>query len=116
MMNAEMQLRAEQQASICRLFSSAKRILILWALAKGERSVSELANIVDASLQNISHHLRLMKDQRILYSHRVGKSVSYGISDPDLVEYLLSVAPPPQRPGRFVSKGKQNMDQGEMQP
>lgn len=92
-MDIETRLRAERQASVCRVFSSPRRILILWALAGGEHSVTEIARMVKASMQNTSHHLRVMKDQGILYSHRIGQSVSYGIARPEQVEHLIEIAP-----------------------
>lgn len=89
--------QAEWQANICSVFSSAKRIEILWALTSGERSVSEIAKAVDASLQNTSHHLRLMKDKGILTSRRAGRSIQYRISEPKTVNCLLFRQPAKDR-------------------
>jgi DNA-binding transcriptional ArsR family regulator len=85
--------QAEYQANICNIFSNLRRIQILWALADGERSVGDIADAVDASLQNTSHHLRIMKDKGILSSHRMGRSIFYRISEPKLVDCLLRKAP-----------------------
>lgn len=81
--------QAELQANICSVFSNAKRIEILWALADGERSVGEIARAVDSSLPNTSHHLRLMKDKGILTSRRLGRSIQYRINEPKTVNCLL---------------------------
>jgi ArsR family transcriptional regulator len=80
---------AEAQARICSVFSNAKRIQILWTLAEGEKRVSEIAAEVDTSVQNTSHHLRLMKDKGILTSRRSGRSVRYQILEAKLVMCLL---------------------------
>jgi DNA-binding transcriptional ArsR family regulator len=85
--------QAEYQANICNVFSNFKRIQILWTLADGERSVGDIADAVDASIQNTSHHLRLMKDKGILSSRRVGRSIHYRITEPKLVNCLLRKAP-----------------------
>jgi DNA-binding transcriptional ArsR family regulator len=84
---------AESQAQICSVFSNSKRIHILWALADGERSVSDIAEELDASLQNTSHHLRLMKDKGILASRRSGRSIHYRIVEPISVDCLLNKTP-----------------------
>lgn len=84
---------AESQAQICGVFSHSTRIHILWALASGELTVSEIAQEVDATLQNTSHHLRLMKDKGILTSRRAGRSVRYRIVEPVCVDCLLKKAP-----------------------
>jgi DNA-binding transcriptional ArsR family regulator len=85
--------QAEHQASICSVFSNSKRIQILWTLTEGERSVGYIANAVDASLQNTSHHLRLMKDKGILSSRHAGRNVHYRIVEPKLVRCLLRKSP-----------------------
>jgi DNA-binding transcriptional ArsR family regulator len=84
---------AERQAEICRIFANATRIQILWVLANSDLSVGEIAEEVNASLPNTSHHLRFMRDKGILRSYRAGKQVYYQIARPDLVQRLLSNAP-----------------------
>jgi DNA-binding transcriptional ArsR family regulator len=84
---------AEAQAQICGIFSNATRIHILWALADGELSVSDIAAEVDASLQSTSHHLRLMKDKGVLASRRSGRRVRYRINHLEPVDCLLNKAP-----------------------
>lgn len=86
---------AEGRAQICRVFSNPTRILILWALAKSELCVSEIALAVNASIQNTSHHLRLMRDKGILGYERRGQTVSYRIVDLQLVQHLLEILPEP---------------------
>ena len=71
--------QAEEQATYCRVFSNARRVLILWVLGKEEMSVSDISSAVGASLQNTSQHLRLMKDRGILSSRRDGQTVYYRV-------------------------------------
>jgi len=80
-MNAELQQEAERQALFCGVFSSSKRIMIAWALADQELSVSEIAKAIEASLQNTSQHLRLMKQRGILRSRREGQTIFYSVAD-----------------------------------
>jgi DNA-binding transcriptional ArsR family regulator len=79
MSDAKLQELAESQASVCGVFGSAKRVLILWALGAREMSVSEIASTIECSLQNTSQHLRLMKDKDILASRREGQTIYYRI-------------------------------------
>jgi TusA-related sulfurtransferase/DNA-binding transcriptional ArsR family regulator len=72
---------AHRQASLCRVFGNSRRILIVWALRKQELSVGDIALAVDTSLQNISQHLRLMKDKGILESRRDGSYIYYRLAD-----------------------------------
>jgi hypothetical protein len=43
--SAEVQLLAQRQAALCKVFSSHQRVLILWFLAEKERTVTERHNI-----------------------------------------------------------------------
>ncbi|MGD2273066.1 MAG: metalloregulator ArsR/SmtB family transcription factor [Desulfobacterales bacterium] len=72
---------ARKRASICHVFGSTHRVLIAWVLGEEEMSVSDIANAVDSSMQNVSQHLRLMKDKGILQSRRDGRSIYYRIAD-----------------------------------
>lgn len=72
---------AERQAEICRVFANPTRILILWTLLEEEKTVSEIAEAVEASLQNTSQHLRVMKQSDVVESRREAQMVYYRISD-----------------------------------
>jgi DNA-binding transcriptional ArsR family regulator len=80
-MDTELIELAKQQSAICRIFGNPNRVLILWTLARQECSVSEIASAIDASLQNTSQHLRLMKDRGILESRRQGNTIYYRLAD-----------------------------------
>ena len=77
--NADLIASAERQASICRIFANAKRVMILWSLTNKEKSVGEIASAIDASLPYTSQHLRLMKEMGILESRRDGQTIFYRI-------------------------------------
>ena len=80
-MNLEQTELAHKQAQICNVFSNANRILILWFLEDQGKSVSEIAEAVNISIQNTSQHLGLMKRQGILKCYREGQKIIYQISD-----------------------------------
>lgn len=84
---------AELQAERCRAVAHPRRILILWSLSQGERSVSEIAQEIQSSPQNTSHHLHIMKEKGILSADRKGQSIYYQIVDPDSVRFILQAAP-----------------------
>ena len=82
---------AEEQADLLRVFSNPKRILILWALSGKELSVSDIATAIDASIQNTSQHLRLMKEKNLLKFRREGHSICYRVADNDVGQYCQSI-------------------------
>ncbi|MBE9524114.1 MAG: winged helix-turn-helix transcriptional regulator [Chloroflexi bacterium] len=80
-MDKKIRQLAREKASFCSVFGSTQRILILWAIADGEMSVSDIAKTTEASLQNTSQHLRLMKDKGVVNSRRDGQTIYYRIAE-----------------------------------
>lgn len=82
---------AEVQAAIYQVFSNARRIQIFWLLMEREMSVNELAEAIDASIQNTSQHLRLMKAEDILVTRRNGQSIYYRIARNERGRYCRAI-------------------------
>ena len=72
---------AQEQAEFCGILGNTHRIQIIWALGTKELTVSEIADVIDASMQNTSQHLRLMKNKGVLQSRRDGREIYYRIAD-----------------------------------
>ena len=81
---AEIQALAQRQATLYKVFSSTQRVLILWFLAEKERTVSEIAGALGASLPSTSQHLHLMELNDILESRREKQNIYYRLADNDL--------------------------------
>jgi DNA-binding transcriptional ArsR family regulator len=77
--DVSIELMAEEQANYCKVFSNARRIQILWALADRELSVGAIAEAVDTSIQNVSQHLSLMKAHNVVTSRREGQTIYYRV-------------------------------------
>ncbi len=83
---------AERQAALCKVFSSSQRVLILWFLAEKERTVSEIAQAIGASLPGTSQHLHLMELSNILESRRERQNIYYHIAESELLRNCLVLA------------------------
>ncbi len=88
MVDEDLVKRAELKAAFYQVFTNPKRVLILWVLAKREKTVSEIAAEVGATLQNTSQHLRLLKERGILNSRRDGQLIYYSIVNSKVLERL----------------------------
>ena len=88
-LSSEVQELAERQALLCKVFSNAQRVLILWLLAEKERTVSEIAEAIGASLPSTSQHLHLMELHNILASRRERQNIYYQLSQNDLLQGCL---------------------------
>lgn len=73
-------------ADMCKVFSHPKRLEVIDALRKGERSVGDLCHQLGISPANLSQHLAMMKERRIVISRKEGSIVYYRIANPRLLE------------------------------
>lgn len=67
----------EIQADLMAMFSNPRRIMIMDILHEGEKSVSEIADDLGVTIQNVSQHLRAMKDRGVVVSRKTGQTVYY---------------------------------------
>ena len=72
-------------AEMCQVFSHAKRLEVIDVLRDGEMSVNELAQKLGLSQGNLSQHLSMMKERRILLSRKDGNMVFYRIATPKMI-------------------------------
>ena len=92
----EIQVFAQRQAALCKVFSSAQRVLILWFLSEKEHTVSEIASALGASLSCTSQHLHLMELNDILESRREKQNIYYRLAENDLLTSCLVLAKKPK--------------------
>lgn len=110
-MDAEMKAWAKEQAEFCSVFSNAKRVMIFWSVLKREKSVSEIAQDIEASLQSTSQHLHLMKERSILESRRQGQTIYYRPAKNELLRRCALFSPPRRRsfkkePKKLITVGQ----------
>lgn len=68
------------------LFGNPTRLRIFCALQEGPKTVSELSQYAEVSLQNASQHLRLMRDKGAVVADKRGQHVVYSVADRRFVE------------------------------
>ena len=73
-------------ASAAQALGNGRRAEIVDVLAQGERSVDEVAGQIGQSLQNTSHHLRLLARAGLVRSRRDGARVVYRLASDRVAE------------------------------
>ena len=73
-------------AEMCKVFSHPKRLELINTLRDGEISAGELGGRLGLSKANLSQHLSMMRERRILVSRKEGNMVYYRIANPRLLE------------------------------
>jgi ArsR family transcriptional regulator len=76
---------AAHVAELFGVFSDTSRVRLISALAQGELNVSALAGVVGLSESAVSHHLRGLRQMRIVQARRDGKEVYYSVIDPHII-------------------------------
>ncbi len=79
----------ELQSDVCKTLASPKRIEILSALREGEKTVSELVEILGVPKANVSQHLAVMRHKGILKSRREGINIYYSVSNRKVIDACL---------------------------
>jgi ArsR family transcriptional regulator len=68
--------------------SDASRVRILTALMQAEQSVSGLAALVGISESAVSHHLRGLRQMRLVRPRKAGRQVFYSLDDDHIRDLL----------------------------
>lgn len=79
------ELTAAHVAELFRAFSDTSRVRILSVLADREMNVHSLAEAVGVSESGVSHHLRSLRQMRLVQARREGKEVYYRLEDEHVI-------------------------------
>ncbi len=74
---------------IGKVLASPKRLELLEILAQGERTVEVLSRETELSISNASHHLKLLREARLVENRKAGLFVYYRLIGPEVFELVL---------------------------
>ena len=80
------ELVAAQLAQLFSALSDTSRVRIIAALLEHEMNVSALAESVGISESAVSHHMRHLRQMRLVRSHKEGRYVYYSIDDDHIAD------------------------------
>ena len=75
-----------EQEDIFKVIANQKRLEIVQLLTHGELSVSEMISMLGISQSNVSQHLGLLRQAKIVETRKVGTTVYYSLSNPKIAE------------------------------
>ena len=73
---------------MCRALNDPKRLMLLYLLGQGPRTVSELCEELEASQSNVSQHLAVLRDRGLVGAQRDGTYVRYRLRHPRVLEAI----------------------------
>jgi len=78
--------KAAHVAELFRAFSDTSRVRILSVIVDREMNVNQLAALVGVTESAVSHHMRGLRQMRLVKSRREGKEVFYFVDDAHIIE------------------------------
>ncbi len=85
----EKQQVIELMSAIFKSLGEPTRLTILLTLIQGEKKVESLAAIMGVSSSTISHHLRVLRNLRVVKYRRQGRHVYYNLDDEHIKNIVL---------------------------
>lgn len=93
--------QARKASDLLKALSHETRLLILCLLSEGEKSVSELEDILDMPQATVSQQLARLRFDRLVTARRDGRMIYYSIVDEEVssvIETLYGLFCQPVRP------------------
>lgn len=81
-------LKYEMKAKTIKALAHPSRLMMVDALAEGEKCVCELRELVGADLSTVSKHLSVMRNAGIVDSRKEGQMVFYRLCVPCIIKFL----------------------------
>lgn len=76
----------QMHAEVCKCMANPTRLKILNLLRQEERSVEDLRKRLGLNKSNLSQHLSVLRQRRIVSTRRVGLNIYYKIANPKMIK------------------------------
>jgi ArsR family transcriptional regulator, virulence genes transcriptional regulator len=86
-----LEAKAEEVATTLSAMANPKRLVVMCTLLEGERSVGDLAEIVQLSPAALSQHLSKMRALRLVATRRDGQTIFYSLASPEVRAVLQTL-------------------------
>jgi ArsR family transcriptional regulator, virulence genes transcriptional regulator len=73
-------------ADMCQALANQHRLAIMYSLKDGEKCVGDIGVELGISVQNVSQHLRILKERLLVRSRKEGQTVYYSVTNPKFVD------------------------------
>ena len=83
--------RLERRAAILKALAHSSRLMMVEALAEGEKCVCELQEVVGSDISTVSKHLSVMKRAGLVECEKRGLQVFYTLLSPCVLNFFSCV-------------------------
>ncbi|MFC0239329.1 metalloregulator ArsR/SmtB family transcription factor [Rhodopseudomonas telluris] len=88
---SELRENVQVASEFLKTLSNASRLLMLCQLAEGEKSVSELAELLDERQPTVSQQLARLRSERLVETRREGQQVFYSLASDEVRSLILAL-------------------------
>jgi DNA-binding transcriptional ArsR family regulator len=85
---ALMRAAAGEATAVLRVLANEDRLLLLCQMSQGEKSVSELEELLDIHQPTLSQQLGVLRADGLVNTRRDGKRIYYSIANPKVLALL----------------------------
>lgn len=103
----------QMHAEVCKSMANPTRLKIISLLREGEKSVEELRKSLKLPKANLSQHLSILRQCRIVTARRLGLNVYYKCANPKMLkaceilrEVLMEQLAEGGRLSKWINKGE----------
>lgn len=87
----ELEAKTEEASRLLTAMANAKRLMVLCNLLNDEKSVGQLADIVELSQAALSQHLSKMRALNLVATRRDGQTIYYRLASKEVSEILKTL-------------------------
>jgi DNA-binding transcriptional ArsR family regulator len=87
----DLETQAKQASDFLKAIAHEGRLMILCHLVSGERSVTELENLLESRQAAVSQQLARLRLEGLVESRRDGKAIYYALADERVVDLISSL-------------------------
>ena len=84
----QMRISASEATAALKTLANEDRLLLMCQLSEGEKSVSELEELLDIHQPTLSQQLGVLRTEGLVNTRRDGKRIYYSVADPRVMEIL----------------------------
>ncbi|RLL71830.1 ArsR/SmtB family transcription factor [Paenirhodobacter hankyongi] len=87
----ELMSRAQEASNLLKALAHEGRLMIMCHLSSGEKTVTELENLLESRQAAVSQQLARLRLEGLVTCRREGKAIYYSLSDPKAVRIVETV-------------------------
>nr|WP_240664439.1 metalloregulator ArsR/SmtB family transcription factor [Sinirhodobacter ferrireducens] len=83
--------RAQEASNLLKALAHEGRLMIMCHLSSGEKTVTELENLLESRQAAVSQQLARLRLEGLVTCRREGKAIYYSLSDPKAIRIVETV-------------------------